>query len=79
MNINKAMSFISENNIKPEELFELVEKVRTMDLSDEVSIRKIIKDVSKLANKPIDKAQENKIVREIMQNGINDNLFNYLK
>lgn len=79
MNINKAMSFISENNIKPEELFELVEKVRTMDLSDELSIRKIIKDVSKLANKPIDKAQENKIVREIMQNGINDNLFNYLK
>ncbi|MCI6717317.1 MAG: stage VI sporulation protein F [Bacilli bacterium] len=79
MNISKAMSFISENNIKPEELFELVEKVRTMDLSDEVSIRKIIKDVSKLANKPIDKAQENKIVREIMQNGINDNLFNYLK
>ena len=79
MNINKAMSFISENNIKPEELFELVEKVRTMDLSDEVSIRKIIRDVSKLANKPIDKAQENKIVREIMQNGINDNLFNYLK
>lgn len=79
MNINKAMSFISENNIKPEELFELVEKVRTMDLSDETSIRKIIKDVSKLANKPIDKAQENKIVREIMQNGINDNLFNYLK
>ena len=79
MNISKAMSFISENNIKPEELFELVEKVRTMDLSDEVSIRKIIKDVSKLANKPIDKAQENKIVRQIMQNGINDNLFNYLK
>lgn len=79
MNINKAMSFISENNIKPEELFELVEKVRTMDLSDEVIIRKIIIDVSKLANKPIDKAQENKIVRAIMQNGINDNLFNYLK
>lgn len=79
MNINKAMSFISENNIKPEELFELVEKVRTMDLADEASIRKIIKDVSKLANKPIDKAQENKIVREIKQNGINDNLFNYLK
>ncbi len=78
MNINKVMGFISENNIKPEELFELVEKVRTMDLSDEASIRKVIKDVSKLANKPVDKAQENKIVREILQNGISDNLFNYL-
>ncbi len=78
MNISKAMNFISENNIKPEELFSLVEKVKTMDLSDETSIRKVIRDVSKLANKPIDKAQENKLVREIMQNGINDNLFNML-
>lgn len=78
INISKVMSFISENNIKPDELFSLVEKVKTMDLSDENSIRKVIKDVSKLANKPIDKAQENKIVREIMQNGINDNLFNMI-
>lgn len=78
MNINKVMSFISENNIKPDELFSLVEKVRTMDLSDEASIRKVIKDVSKLANKPVDKAQENKIVREILQNGISNNLFDYL-
>lgn len=79
MNINKVMSFISENNIQPEELFALVEKVRTMDLSDEQSIRKVIKDVSKMANKPIDKAQENKLVREIMQNGVNENLLDLLK
>lgn len=79
MNINNIMNFISENNISPEAVFELVEKVKNMDLSDEASIRKVIKDVSKLANKPIDKAQENKIVREIMKNGINDNLFNLIK
>lgn len=78
MNINKVMSFISENNIKPDELFELVEKVKSMDLSDEATIRKVIKDVSKLANKPVDKSQENKIVREILQNGISNNLFDFL-
>lgn len=72
------MSFISENNIKPDELFELVEKVKSMDLSDEATIRKVIKDVSKLANKPVDKSQENKIVREILQNGISNNLFDFL-
>ena len=77
--MNKALNFISENNIQPEALFALVEKVRTMDLSDEQSIRKVIKEVSILVNKPIDKAQENKIVREVMKNGINDNLFNLLK
>lgn len=78
MNINNIMNFVSENNISPEAVFELVEKVRLMDLSDEQSIRKVIRDVAKLANKPIDKAQENKIVREIMANGINDNLFNLI-
>ena len=46
INISKVMNFISENNIKPDELFSLVEKVKSMDLSDEVSIRKVIKDVS---------------------------------
>lgn len=78
MNINKAMSFISENNIQPDQIFELVEKVRNMDLSDESSIRKVIKDVSIIANKPIDKQQENKIVREILQNGVNENLLDLL-
>ena len=78
MNFNKALQFISDNNIQPEAVFSLVEKVRTMDLSDEDNIRKIIKEVSVLANKPIDKAQENKIVREILKNGVNDNLFNML-
>jgi hypothetical protein len=78
LNMNKALNFITENNIQPEALFSLVEKVRTMDLSDEISIRKVIKEVSTLVNKPIDKAKENKIVREILKNGINDNLFNMI-
>jgi len=79
MNFNKVMSFISDNNIQPDELFALVERVRTMDLTDEQSIRTVIKDVAKMANKPIDKAQENKLVREIMQNGVNENLLDLLK
>ncbi|MBR2891545.1 MAG: stage VI sporulation protein F [Bacilli bacterium] len=76
--MNKVFDFIAANNIQPEELFALVEKVQTMDLSDEASIRRVIKDVSKLANRPIDKNQENKIVNEIMKNGINENIFDML-
>ncbi|MCI6508206.1 MAG: stage VI sporulation protein F [Bacilli bacterium] len=79
MNINKVMSFISENNIQPDELFALVERVRTLDLTDESCIRKVIRDVSKMANKPIDKAEENKLVREIMKNGVNESLLDILK
>ena len=33
--MNKVLNFISDNNIQPEALFALVEKVRTMNLSDE--------------------------------------------
>ena len=78
MNFNKALQFITDNNIQPEAVFELVEKVKSMDLSNEDNIRSVIRDVSKLAGKPIDKAQEDNIVREIMKNGVNDNLFNML-
>ncbi len=76
--MNKVFDFIAANNIQPEQLFQLVEKVQTMDLTDETSIRKVIREVSILANKPIDKRQENQIVNEIMKNGINDNLFNLI-
>lgn len=78
MNFNKALQFITDNNIQPEAVFELVEKVKSMDLSNEENIRNVIRDVSKLAGKPIDKAQEDNIVREIMKNGVNDNLFNMI-
>lgn len=75
MNLNKVMNFISENNIQPEAVFTLVEKVRYMDLNDEASIRQVIRDVSKLAGKNLDKAEENKLVRDIMSNGVNENIF----
>lgn len=76
MNLNKVMNFIAENNIQPEAVFALVEKVRYLDLSDEASIRQVIRDVSKLAGKNLDKAEENKLVRDIMSNGVNENIFN---
>ena len=56
--MNKALNFISENNIQPEVLFALVEQVQKMDLNDESNIRKIIKSVSQMANRTIDKKQE---------------------
>lgn len=76
--MNKALNFIAENNIQPEALFALVDKVQRMDLNDETSIRKVIQSVSELANRKIDKAQEDRILREILRNGINENLFEML-
>lgn len=76
--MNKALNFISENNIQPEVLFALVEQVQKMDLNDESNIRKIIKSVSQMANRTIDKKQEDKIVNEILKNGVNESLFEML-
>ena len=78
MNFNKALQFITDNNIQPEAVFELVEKVKSMDLSDEANIRSVIRDVAKLAGKSIDKAAEDNIVREILKNGVNENIFNMI-
>ena len=78
MNMNRIFNFIAENNISPNDVFELVEKVKKLDLNNEQNIRMVIRDVSKLANKPIDSNKENQIVREIKQNGVTENLFNFV-
>ena len=78
MNFNKALQFITDNNIQPEAVFELVEKVKNMDLSNETNIRNVIRSVAQLAGKSIDKSQEDNIVREILKNGVNENIFNML-
>ena len=78
MNMNKVFSFIAENNISPTDVFALVEKVKNLDLNNEQNIRIVIRDVSKLANRPLDINKENQIVREIKQNGVTENLFNFV-
>ena len=79
MNMNKVFKFISDNNIQPEALFALVDRVQKMNLSDETSIRQVIHEVSKLANRPIDKTQEDRLVKEIIKNGVSDNIFDIIK
>ena len=43
MNFGKIMDLISENNINPEDVIRLVEKVKNSDLSDEHNVRSIVK------------------------------------
>jgi len=78
MNMSKVFNFIAENNISPSDVFMLVEKVKNLDLNNEQNIRIVIRDVAKLANRPLDVNKENQIVREIKQNGVTENLFNFV-
>lgn len=75
MNFGKIFSLIAQNNIDPEQVFSLVEKVKTADLKDEKTIRELIKEVSVLANRKIDKEQEDKLVKKIMSDGVSEDLF----
>lgn len=76
MNLGKVLNLITENNINPEDVFKLVDKVKTMDLKNEDNIRDVIHEVSKIANKPIDAEKENALVKKILSDGLNEDLIN---
>ena len=52
-----------------EEIMALANALTYANFSDEKQVRKIVKKVSKLANKPITKELEEKIVTSILQDG----------
>lgn len=78
MNFGKLFNFISENNINPEEIFSLVDKVKNSNLKDEQNIRSIIHEVSKIAGKPIDKHKEDLLVKKILSDGVSEDIIDML-
>jgi len=78
MNFGKIMDLISENNINPEDVFRLVEKVKNSDLKSEENIRSIIHEAASLAHKEIDPLKEDILVKRIMSDGIDEDLLNLI-
>lgn len=78
MNFGKVFNLISENNINPEDVFKLVEKVKSMNLKSESNIRSVIHEVSKIAKKEISKEKEDNLVKKILADGLNDDLINMI-
>lgn len=78
MGFEKIFNLISENNINPEDVFKLVEKVKTLDMKNESNIRSVIHEVSRITKKPIDKTKEDKLVKKILEGGINEDLLNII-
>jgi uncharacterized protein YpuA (DUF1002 family) len=52
-----------------DEIMTLANAISYADFSDERQVRKIVKKVSRMANKPITKELEDKIVNSILQDG----------
>jgi ribosomal protein S3AE len=78
VNFSKIMNLIAQNNINPEQVFALVERIRNSDLKNEANIRQIIAEVSKIAGKKLDRQQEDQLVKKIINEGVNEDIFEML-
>ncbi|QCR31605.1 stage VI sporulation protein F [Lysinibacillus sp. SGAir0095] len=59
----------NKTGVSMEEIFALANAIQHADFSNEKQVRKIVKRVSKVANKPVSKELEDQIVKSIIQDG----------
>ena len=56
--------------MNPTDIFKDANSVQNADFSDETTVRDLVNKLSQLANKPISKEKEDKLVQAITQNKI---------
>lgn len=60
----------NKTNLKPDDIFKVANSVQDADFTDEKTVRDLVKQLSHMANKPISKEKEDKLVETITQNKI---------
>ena len=69
MNNNPLFNNIEKKTgVKMDDIFKLANSVQNANLGDENTVRRLIKEVSTVANKPVSKELEDKIVKTLMEN-----------
>ena len=68
----------NKTNVRNEDLMKLAKSVSSKDLNDEKNLKKLIKDVARLAGKDISKEKEEKIINAIKKDKIPKDLKNIL-
>ncbi|WP_182199418.1 stage VI sporulation protein F [Paraliobacillus salinarum] len=62
---------ISKNsNISPDQILKVANSVQNADFSNEKTVRNLVKQLAKMANKPISKEKEDKLVQSITKNNV---------
>ena len=64
----------AKTKVKKEDIVSLAKSIQNKNLKDEDELRKIIKDVAKLAGKEVSKEREEKIIDAIIKDKIPKNL-----
>lgn len=74
MNNNIFDKVEKKTKVKKEDILSLARSIQNKNLKDEDELRKIIKDVAKLAGKEVSKEREAKIIDAIIKDKIPKNL-----
>jgi uncharacterized protein (DUF2267 family) len=64
----------AKTKVKKEDILSLARSIQNKNLKDENELRKIIKDVAKLAGKEVSKEREEKIIDAIVKDKVPKNL-----
>jgi len=62
-------SIESKTGVSMDELFTLANAISHADFTDEKQVRKVVRKVGKLANKPVSQELEDQLTRSILQSG----------
>ncbi|MCP3030685.1 stage VI sporulation protein F [Halobacillus sp. A1] len=57
-------------NINPEDVYKVADSVKNADFTDEKVVRRLVKQLAYIANKPVSKQKEDKIVEAIIKQNI---------
>ena len=68
----------SKTSVKKDDIVKLAKSITGKDLNDEKNIRKLIKDVARLAGKDVSKDKEEKIINAIQKDKIPKDLKNVM-
>jgi len=63
-----------KSSVDKDTIFDIADSIKNADLSNEKVLRKLIRDIAKVANKPVPKDLEDSIVSKIKKDGVPSNL-----
>jgi hypothetical protein len=58
-----------KTGVNMKDIFDLANSLQNANFKDEKTVRNVIRRVAQIANKPVDKATEDKIVQSIINDG----------
>jgi hypothetical protein len=56
--------------INPSDIYKVADSVKNADFSDEKTVRRLVRQLAKMANKPISREKEDQIVKSITNNKV---------